>query len=590
MIAKEKMLQILSKYGLDLNGCAPFFYEQDGKEGLIYQFSHEYYGLLTRFFSANTERELEDFVYQYWWYQNYANLYEVNIVLDNYESFLATPHFVRMGKRLSSKDMKDLLSKPDYFLEEQKNAKIFYKLLRTANLLLEIMKLKYQVVLDTSESVWELKKEQGRQENEFEQLFYRYKKINKTISSSDKKRPEVLKKPNFLGWKEDLKRIEKQEDITELKLFIETLWNHLKEIEMNTSYLKNKHALIKLPLILEDIRKKKIYMESLFNKKKGLFQKKVEPDIELNRIDEESETKKIVSENEYIANELRRLSDKYSIISEMDYATLGDYINDFDNMGIALPIIRDTDLTRHAISREDFLKRMEEIERNLTNHEKHCLTIYHSFLEPICDAVMALLLQNTDDNIIVKKVLKDYKEDIMDSMLHLQDAENVFIRMQQMKVLNLSSSEEFVNSLIFVCKTLITMKQFYVPGVITVFGRSSKDDLNISLYHANFNSMKAPTQHFGNNEMHDIIELKERIPFLYFSKYYDFHDPFFHDYTLEAEPREDVLLLLKDYHVDFSKAVIIKVARYKIEQQSGKDVLKVGMENVSEYRHLTVTF
>lgn len=589
MIKKDKMLEILSKYGMDLNDCAPFLYEDNNKIGVVYSFTHEYYGLLTRVFFPDNEAELETFAYQYWWYQNHAQTYEVKLELDDYNCLEVKPHFVRNEKIITSEEMRQLLIHPDYFLKEQEDDKLFQKLLRTANLLIDIMTLKNKMILDTYDHVMDLRRELVKQENEFIQLYNRYQKTNLALKDLEVKKKDDFEQQNFEEIFETFKRIQKKEDLPILKDFINMLWAQLKKMETNLKHLKNKYALTTLPMDLEVIRKKKSYLESLFNRKKSIFQKKVDPDIELKKIDEEKEKKGVISENDYIAEQTNLLSDKYSIINQDSYDTLGDYLNDFDNMGILVPNSNDNDYFQHDITHDAFLKRMKDIYENLSNHELQCLLIYHSFLEPLCDIILTQLLERVEESFIVSDLLKLRKDDVIDSMQHLGDAENVFVRMQKMRMLDLSSPETFLHSLVLACKTLMTLKRFYVPGEITVFGQSKKEDIDFLIYHANFKTTAAPIQQKGISNVHDIIKIKERVPFLFFSNYYSFRDPFFHDYTLQEEQREDILILLKDYQLNWENAAFVSVARYRMKR-NGKNIIKIDLEKIDQYRYLTVSF
>lgn len=585
---KDKVLQILSKYGMDLQSCAPFFYEVDGQIGLVYQFSHIYYGILTRVLKIINEEQLEEFAYQYWWFQKYAKKYQVRMELSNYNDLFAIPYFVRMGKYLSSNDMKNILLYPDLLFEEQKTSRAFQKLLRTANILIEIIYLKKKECSDTSLQAKTLQEELIQQENELILSYNQYQKDEDLLDfvPEDNYEIEELEEEDYFN---KLSSIQQKEDLTEIKTFIDFLWDTLKQIESDERYLKNKYTLITIPFRLEDIRKMKVYMDELINKKKGIFTKKEDPKIELKNINNQSEIKKITKESDFISHEKEKINSKYSIITEMDYETIGDYLNDFDNLGIFMPENSDDinfeDLSNH----QEFIDHMKEIEQNLSNHEIQCLAIYHSFLEPLCDIVLEQLLVNVVDDAIITFVLQEHHDEVIEAMLHLGDGENVFIRMQKMRLIDLCNPESFLRSIILVCKTIRMMKKFYVAGELTVFGQSLKEDLNVSLYHANFKTVGAPIQK-NNANVHDIIHIQRYIPFLYFSKSYTFRDPFFHDYSIQEDTKDDILIILKDYQVNWENVAIIKVSRYVIDEKVLKEVHSFKLEKIDEYRNISVTF
>lgn len=586
---KDKILQILSKYGMDLQSCAPFFYDVDGQIGLVYQFSHIYYGILTRVLKITSEEQLEEFAYQYWWYQKYAKTYQVRIELSNYDNLFEVPYFVRMGKYLQSSDMKELLLKPELLFEEQKTTRTFQKHLRTVNILIEIISLKKKMIHDTFQNAKELKQKLLKKENEFIKLYNLYQKDENLLDFVKEEidiEVEELEDENYF---KRLSKIQQKENIEELDDFIRLLWQTLQLMESDEDYLKHKYLCMTVPIDLEELQKMKNYIEILLEKKKGIFSKKEDPNIELRNIKQQSETKNIMKEEDYISHERKQIFDKYSIISEMDYETLGDYLNDLDNMGILIPKESEYLNFDEFMNHQEFIERMKEIEQNLSNHEIQCLAVYHSFLEPLCDIVLEQLLVNIADDAIISLLLQEHQEEVIEAMLHLGDGENVFIRMQKMRIIDLSSSEAFLRSIILVCKTIRMMKKFYISGDITVFGQSIKEDIDNSLYHANFKTVGSPIQK-SNANIHDIIRIERHVPFLYFSKCYMFRDPFFHDYALLEDTRDDILLILKDYQVNWENSAIIKVSRFVIENKNEKEVTSFCLEKIDEYRNITVSF
>lgn len=587
MKSREKLLELLSRYGFETKYNDPFLYEQDGKYGLVYRFSHAFYGLLTRVLFLDNENEILEFLYQYWWYKKYGEEFDVMVELDDYEILEIIPKFKLGDRVLTSKDMKNMLLDPDELYKDEKNMKLYQRYLRTANILIQIMREKIKTQNDTQRNVIELDNELKRQENEFLQLFNRYQKDNKPLHVI-KKDEENFSLPHEIDdLTLQLEWFSKHESMSELKEFIDSLWQSLLSLETSKQYLEHKYLLVKLPLDLEDVRKKKAYMEFVFNRKKGLFSKKEQVIDSLKKIEESSESKKIVSMKDYIKNEVQRLKDKYSIISEMDYTTLGDYLNEFDNLGIQVPFdLKEVVIKKYTYSK--FVQQLEDIYQSLSREEQQSLSIYHSFLEPICDVIMNYVTDRHFEEEIERFLEERYANDLQDAMRVLSDPENVFVRMKQMKLLSLSSRSSFCKSLIQVVKTVASIQSFHIPGICYIFGKSSKSDQNFSIYHASCRAVGSPAQKRGNYDIQDIIELHENVLFQYFPTFYFLRDPYFHDDTLEEEKREDILLNFRNYQVNFKNSDIIRVARYRIVKD-GKDVTNIQLMATENYRHIVVT-
>lgn len=588
MKSKEKMLELLSKFGMDLNYHDPFLYERDGKYGLVYTFSHPFYGLLTRVLFLESEEEMEEFLYQYWWYKKYGETYHVIMSLNNYEQLEVQPVFLFHGNEITSDDMKALLVDPLKEIHSSKKVKEYQRYLRTAHILIDILNLKVKFQQDTYKSVLDLELEFQKQENELIQLLNRYEKTNEPLKELEL---ETSEKQDFeiSDFQHQLEFLSEYENLDDLKTFIDSLWKMLLSYESDDGHLQNKYLLIKMPLELNDIRKKKDYLESLFNKKKGLFFKKEHVREHLVKIDEMSEVNKIVKMEDYIQNEKKRLNEKYSIIDEMDYTTLGDYLNEFDNMGIDVPFENSESSMNLELSHDDLIKEFTTSLSSLNVIERQCSFIYHSFLESICDEILLLLMDAQKEQEILAMLMQKYTDELTRALQVLSDPENVFIRMKKMKLLSLSNLRSFCMSLIEVCKTLLSMKGFMLSSICYVFGKSQKEAPIPKFYHASCKSSMSPTQVKGAYDIHDILEIHPGVSCYFFSSYYSLKDPYFHDDSLvEEQNREDILLFLKDYKVNFKKSDILKVARYKIDKNE-KMVEEIRLLKTDFYRHVMIT-
>lgn len=593
MVSRDEIITILSKYGMDSKYQTPYLYEEDGRSGILYSFSHVFYGLLERVKFFETIQEADDFVYQLWWYRRYHAEFAVTFSLSDYESLTPEVNYQMENKVLTVVDMKSLLVDPEELPREKKKQKLYQRLVRTARILVSVIEEKIKVQNDTYRNVKELDLEFQKQENEFYQLLNRYQKKNYPLHVIEDSSLDLVNMDSEIqSLNAQIDFLIDHSDFGDMKKFIDTLWETLLHMECERGHLQNKYLLFKLPIDLEDIRKKKSYMEYVFNKKKGLFSKKEHVLDELKKIDDESESKKIIGMKDYIEHEVKRLEEKYSIIDEMDYATLGDYLNEFDNLGISSPFDSQDKPKGKVYTRDELLKKYQEIYDSLSQSEQCSMAIYHSFLQPICDAILRMHLNSINEKEILSIIKKEYGNDLTQGLNILIDPENVFFRMKKMKSLSLVSETDFLKSLYQVCLSLLAIKSFKLNGITYLFGKSRKTDV-LELYHASLRNTSGPTQIKGKYEIHDVLEVHPGVSLLFFPLFYQVRDLYFHDNTIdEIIDREDVLLFLKNYQVKFDNSGIIKVSRFHFKEKntdSYKIFCSANVLKKEQYRHIVVT-
>ncbi|MCI8575275.1 MAG: hypothetical protein HFI09_02265, partial [Bacilli bacterium] len=572
---------------------APYLYEEDGKFGLLYSLTHPFYGFLERVKWFSNSLEAEEFIYQIWWYQKYRNEFSVQMQLDNYEKKNPEVQFLVRDRVLSKMDMMQMLADPSEMPKEEKKQRIYQRLLRTCRLLIAIIEEKIKVQNDTYQNVSSLDLEFRRQENEFFQLYNRYKKEKHPLHT-------IANEPlEFVHLDESLQQLNEQVDyfaqrvsFEEIKKFIDSLWDMLFNMESEKGYLQNKYLLFKLPIDLEDVRKKKSYMEFVFNKKKGFFSRKEHVKEALLKIDSESESKKIIGMKDFIQNEIKRLKEKYSIIEEMDYATLGDYLNEFDNLGISTPFDLQEKIIEKTFTRDELLKHCRDIYDTLSYQDQEYLRVYHSFLQPLCDVMLIAILNGEKKEDLLQQMIKQNAKEIEQAISILMDPENVFLQMKKMKCLTFYNENNFLESLYTVCEKILKIQTFTFQGIGYVFGKSLKNE-DYSIYHASFKNVVAPVQKKGNFDVQDILEIHGNVSLLFLPYFYEVQDVYFHDNTVEEKGnREDVLLILKNYQVNYNNSDIIKVSRFQAKETwegSYKILHDMKCIRKESYRHIIVT-
>lgn len=592
MIEKKDLFGILNKYGLDSKYFNLYVYESEGHVGFLYSFSHPFYGSLQRIITFSSLEKAEDFVYRYWWFKKYQKKFDVTLELDNYEKVNPKPMFVMYGKELNAKDMKLLLTDPEEMPREKKRQKLYERCIRTARILVAIMEEKIKIQNDTYHNVTDLNLEFQKQENEFIKLHNAYFKEQKPLNEiTVPVFEDVSKHAELQQLNQQIDALMDQKDLKILKSFIDSLWKSLLKMETDKGHLQNKYLLFKLPIDLDDVQKKKNYMLQISKKRKGFFSKKEPVALELRKIDAASEIHKVIHMKDFISNETKRLEEKYAIISEMDYATLGDYLNEFDNLGISSPLeLLDKPQNRRFL-KEEIQKEFQTIYDSLSDTDLQCLAIYHSFLKPVCDYILFGIINKVDKSIVLKETKANYLTEIQQSMLILGDAENVMMRMKKMKILSLRSENTFLESLYQVCMQLHALKAFQISGIFYAFGKSMQNEY-LDAYHATLKNVGVPIQTKNKFDVNDILEIRAGVSVLYFPYCYSVKDYVFHDFTIEEQKKEEILIFLKDYQVNLANSAIIKVSRYQAnlkQDQMGQWMCDMNLTKTDLYRHITIS-
>ena len=166
------------------------------------------------------------------------------------------------NKVLTVVDMKSLLVDPEELPREKKKQKLYQRLVRTARILVSVIEEKIKVQNDTYRNVKELDLEFQKQENEFYQLLNRYQKKNYPLHVIEDSSLDLVNMDSEIqSLNAQIDFLIDHSNFGDMKKFIDTLWETLLHMECERGNLKNKYLLFKLPIDLEDIRKKKSYME-----------------------------------------------------------------------------------------------------------------------------------------------------------------------------------------------------------------------------------------------------------------------------------------------------------------------------------------
>ena len=79
MLDKKELLKILSTYNITSNKYGPTIYENNTKIGLCLDIKESTFGYLTRIFTFDDQKKLEEFLNKYSWYKKNKNKYNITL-------------------------------------------------------------------------------------------------------------------------------------------------------------------------------------------------------------------------------------------------------------------------------------------------------------------------------------------------------------------------------------------------------------------------------------------------------------------------------------------------------------------------------
>lgn|GEM_PF-2915834 len=555
MIEKKHLLQILQKYRMNEKNIDPYLYENKKSLGLYYSIFDPIYGNVCRVKLLSNLDEAEQFVFKLWWYKRNYQEKSLRIELLD-DSEFSDFNIILKDTVLSLNKVKDLDAD-----QNKVDTKRYTKLVKSAFLLLEVANIKMKLHEETKATLETFKEQVDFLQEDIMKLreFTEPLKFNiEEFDQSLKERFDTLAK-DFKNYEQDFLGEEN------ISVFMKLVWEFISLIEGNESYLHNKYMAIKLPLLSNDLR---IFLNECQNEKFKLFKKKEK----LNPNDYLIEANKIVSYEMFKNNELKRLQEKFSIIEQLEFITLGDYLVEFDNLNITM---EESSQEYEVIAALD---QMVDAYSSLSETEQHSLILYHSILNPI----FKLISNKEFDGLLSRTDIK-----LLDSIrLVLNHVDNVLIRLKYFKEIDISSNESIIESVKKINSVLKDIT-FQFIGNITVYFKGEETILNDTWIDASFVSLQAPSLHKDSNVLH-IVKLNKDYKILYLPFEINI-SPYEEDHILVVNyQRQGISFKNEKQMINNLKYDIIKVNKYRPIHKANdiivRDMVKIGENHFKIYQ------
>lgn len=480
MLEKRQILSVLKKYGYYANNRAPYLYQDQENIGLYFVWPHKHYGNLERVVLLNTLEEAEEVVFQYWWFMNNKDKYPVMVEFDDYETKTPKVSYIYKGNALTIEAMKSFGTE-ELLVKEPKDTIKKRQLLRTATILILVLKEKIRLQNETYAKVEEMTETLKKLKSEYKGKLDLYKKgIKEEIKTQE------LLKDNTDESEELLRKLHNELDslktIEDIRGFINTLFRYLANIESSISCIQNKYLLNRYPFEIEDMKKKIAIVEEAINEKRKMFQPKQNLLSLLSSVDNLSECNKMVDIKTYIEKEQKEIKEKYDNRMYIDETVLGDYIVSFEKLNITLPPIIENKYYEE-FDKEDLYNTLKVLFENLSKKEKSACFVASSFLR---ECLIILMEKNADTELNSNEVISRL---VLDNQIHLfndayntlDDYVNAKIRVKYFSIIKMKTFETFMFSLIEVIQILKGLKQTLNKSFYGYYLDKEKSIINLYL-------------------------------------------------------------------------------------------------------------
>lgn len=571
----EILKELFNKYGFHSLKKEPFIYKHNNELGIVYSFDDPFYGELTRVVKTKTAYDAEIFLEKYTLFKKYNKKYNLNLELSDYKIENPEIKIIKDNKECTIDELKKIILSNQNITDDnkQKNAIAYLKKLkRTLFLIVSIIDVKRKVEEDIYNSLQKLILSYKEKEEEYNSKLIKLNKKNvKQITINYDAKKSYFLQNDFSELKDKINSIDSKEL---LENEINELVYKLENSESDENLISNKYGLIKMPLLIEELKEKIKVIDNALSKKRKIFAKKENIDLQLSKITTSSVVNQMVTLENFRKNEVQRIKEKYLMIPELDKRTIADFLIEFDNLKIKEPDIEKLKITpQEEVSYENTMQDLENNYKNKPEEEKKVLILYHSILRYII----------FEDNIISEKEIKEL-------MSIINNPANIMIKIKYFKNLDTINPTNFVKSLRKEVSKLEKILPISIVGPINVFFKDKKIITAKKYLQASNKKSLAPVQDKDENDLNYIAVLKSKtlVHFIPEEISYDYEN----DDTLIKRTKMPFFLIdLQKNTIKNLKSDIIKIVKYKPIFQNEKDIMIVSdliSQKIEQYKKIEI--
>ncbi len=549
MLKKDTILKVFKKYGFYSLNRAPYLYQNEEDTGVYFLWPTKHFGNLERVLFFDDEEQLEEEIYKYWWFLKYKNNYEIDIVLDNYEKLSPKVTYEMNGKPITKEMMKSLTLPLDKEKEEEQIKK--KQLIRTASLLIAILREKFKIQNETYFKVTEYQEKLKKLTNTYQKKLNQYNKSKEEIPESYELLVDDYDESDKLAdtLYDELLTID---TVLNLQSFLASLFSYLQEIDESDTHLQNVYLFNRYPYEIEDLEKKIQILNDALEKKKGVFKPKQNILDLLKQVDATSACTKMINVNLYVEKEQKRLAELYQKYRTIDITILGDYIINYEKLAIDIPELIPTQTSVPMFKKDEVLTSIKAIYESLSRKEKAACHVASSFLKEGLNILYTLKNHSNIEAVLQELKTTEQLAVFQEEFRYLDYYLNAKVRVKYLSILKINTFETFMASLLETMQVLDQINKC-VPKNFVAYTTSYDQEI-IPLYLKSLHYLEAQTSH--------IVLVNQGIPLFYspvqIIKPLDIVE------NNELVLREkDTLFVLKDYLQIQEKRDKIKVTNYK---------------------------
>ncbi len=439
MINKNTILKTFQSYNLYSHKYGPTIYENNNTYGICLDFKDSTFGYLTRVFTFDDTKLLDEFLQKYFWYKNNSSKYPLTLSLDTYDTPIANLKITYNNKDLTLNDMlnlKDTLknTKETIINNDTKNA-----------YLLNIEYLtKYLITLkNTNYNLKNTKNNLKIQENDlkFTLLTYLTEYYGKT-RTIEKKAVSLENAPlpsNDISLLQNNLTNIKTKTLPEIESYLKTLINLVKEEELNEKNLINIYSNNIYEYNIEILKKQIEFVKNKITAEKNFNLK----GSKIHNIDEELKSFLNATPPKievFLNTEKTKLQNKYNALTDITHAYSIISGNTLD--------IKTTPLQEDIIINP--LADLNTKFNSLDDNTKNSLILYNSFYKDICNYLIDNNYPSLED--IKNNFDFNYYYHDLDEIIHNEHNSHYLIN--YFNIINFKTIDTYLESLINIAKTL----------------------------------------------------------------------------------------------------------------------------------------
>ncbi|MGN1338452.1 MAG: hypothetical protein ACI4WW_08265 [Candidatus Coprovivens sp.] len=542
----DAAIELMRKYGFSSTSIHPFIYKKGDTIGICYSYVDDNYGILERVKFFDSLELMEEFLKKITWVKANGKVYNVRMILDNYETVDPKVIFLRNEKIMVKGEMEDIEGFEARAAAQAKMDEVSKVILQAGNLLLVYEDLKTRQ-MEYYSSVIKLRNEVRQKYFELQTLVDDYNGVKK--NKEVKLLPDINDTSGInimmeSSAKDRYNQYKVQHPtLDEAKSFVKDVWDLNSNLESNISYYEKQAEENSIKNEMRIVDAKLEYMKSLLAQGKTLFKANLKK--EFKKINEECNNNSVELSNSFIQEKISNATKKYSYYEQLDLFKVSDYLRESiqnTNYGDLAIKYAKVDPTKVVPEKPIVKLPLNEIAADLTlqyndklnNNEQSILTLYNSKYNKLFNMILDIKDFSHRDVTEIIKLLNENKDF---SKVKSECFDNIYKRLilplnseiknKYFANISFDSFEMFIKSIVNELKRMKSINnKMLLNSDLNMYFHIENTDLISSKYfiHLTNDINGVVSQIKDSNDLIALTLLKQDTPVLYSPYYIDFGD------------------------------------------------------------------